>query len=124
MRSNAGVGFAIPSNLANLIMKDLISEGRVIRSWLGVFIQDVDDAISKNLKLPDRQGALVTDIVDGSPAEKAGLRKGMIIQEIERNAVNNIEIFKKIVNEMATAKGILLLVTTNGGSRYIFIQEE
>ena len=48
----------------------------------------------------------------------------MIIQEVERNAVKNIQIFKKIVNEMDIAKGILLLVTTNGGARYIFIQEE
>ena len=48
----------------------------------------------------------------------------MIIQEVERNPVKNIEIFKKIVNEMDTAKGILLLVTTSGGSRYIFIQQE
>ena len=48
----------------------------------------------------------------------------MIIQEIDRNAINNIKIFKKIVNEIDTAKGILLLVSTNGGSRYIFIQEE
>ena len=48
----------------------------------------------------------------------------MIIQEVERNAVKNLEIFKQIVSEMDAAKGILLLVTTNGGSRYIFIQEE
>ncbi len=87
MRSNAGVGFAIPSNLANLIMKDLISEGRVIRSWLGVFIQDVDDAISKNLKLPDRQGALVTDIVDGSPAEKAGFKIKDVIINFSGNKI-------------------------------------
>ena len=67
---------------------------------------------------------MISKIESGSTAEKAGLRTGMIIQEVERNAVKNIEIFKKIVNEMHTAKGILLLVTTSGGSRYIFIQEE
>ena len=67
---------------------------------------------------------LISKIESGSPAEKAGLSSGMIIQEVERNVVNNFEIFKKFVNETDTAKGILLLVTTNGGSRYIFIQEE
>jgi len=72
MRSNAGVGFAIPSNLAKRIMDDLISEGRVIRAWLGVFIQDVNDGIAKALDLPDRSGAVVTEVVDDSPAEKAG----------------------------------------------------
>ena len=69
-------------------------------------------------------GVLISKIESGSPAEKAGLRTGMIIQEVERNAVNNIEIFKKIANEIDSAKGLLLLVTTYGGSRYIFIQEE
>ena len=68
MRSNAGVGFAIPSNLAKRIMDDLISEGRVIRAWLGVFIQDVNDGIAKALDLPDRSGAVVTEVVDDSPA--------------------------------------------------------
>ena len=67
---------------------------------------------------------MISKIESESPAEKAGLRMGMIIQEVERNAVKNLEIFKQIVSEMDTAKGILLLVTTNGGSRYIFIQEE
>ena len=98
MRSNAGVGFAIPSNLANLIMKDLISEGRVIRSWLGVFIQDVDDAISKNLKLPDRQGALVTDIVDGSPAEKAGFKIKDVIINFSGNKIRNSSHLKNVVS--------------------------
>lgn len=98
MRSNAGVGFAIPSNLANLIMKDLISEGRVIRSWLGVFIQDVDDPISKNLKLPDRQGALVTDIVDGSPAEKAGFKIKDVIINFSGNKIRNSSHLKNVVS--------------------------
>ena len=98
MRSNAGVGFAIPSNLAKTIMNDLISEGRVIRSWLGVFIQDVDDAISKNLKLPDREGALVTDIVNGSPAEKAGFKIKDVIIDFSGNKIRNSSHLKNIVS--------------------------
>ena len=98
MRSNAGVGFAIPSNLASVIMNDLISEGRVIRSWLGVFIQDVDDAISNNLKLPDRQGALVTDIVDGSPAEKAGFKIKDVIIDFSGNKIRNSSHLKNVVS--------------------------
>jgi serine protease Do len=74
MRSSAGVGFAIPTNLAKTIMNDLIAEGRVIRAWLGVFIQDVNDGIAKALDLPDRKGAVVTEVVEGSPADKAGFK--------------------------------------------------
>ena len=74
MRSSAGVGFAIPTNLAKTIMNDLIAEGRVIRAWLGVFIQDVNDGIAKALDIPDRKGAVVTEVVEGSPADKAGFK--------------------------------------------------
>jgi len=74
MRSSSGVGFAIPTNLAKTIMNDLIAEGRVIRAWLGVFIQDVNDGIAKALDLPDRKGAVVTEVVEGSPADKAGFK--------------------------------------------------
>ena len=55
-------------------MNDLIAEGRVIRAWLGVFIQDVNDGIAKALDLPDRKGAVVTEVVEGSPADKAGFK--------------------------------------------------
>ena len=74
MRSSAGVGFASPTNLAKTIMNDLIDEGRGIRAWLGVFIQDVNDGIAKALDLPDRKGAVVTEVVEGSPADKAGFK--------------------------------------------------
>ena len=91
---------------------------------LGMTIEALTDDNAEMLGVKPGSGVLISKIESGSPAEKAGLRTGMIIQEVERNAVKNIEIFKKIVNEMDTAKGILLLVTTSGGSRYIFIQEE
>ena len=91
---------------------------------LGMTVEALTDGNAEKLGVKPGSGVLISKIISGSPAEKAGLRTGMIIQEVERKAVNNIEIFKKIVNEMDTAKGILLLVTTSGGSRYIFIQEE
>ena len=91
---------------------------------LGMTVEALTDGNAEKLGVKPGSGVLISKIESGSPAEKAGLRTGMIIQEVERKAVNNIEIFKKTVNEMDTAKGILLLVTTSGGSRYIFIQEE
>ena len=91
---------------------------------LGMTIEALTDDNAEKLGVNPGSGVFISKIESGSPAEKAGLRTGMIIQEVERKAVKNIEIFKKIVNEMDTEKGILLLVTTSGGSRYIFIQEE
>ena len=98
MRSNAGVGFAIPSNLANNIMKDLISEGRVIRAWLGVFIQDVNDGIAKALDLPDRNGSVVTEVVGDSPADKAGFKVEDVIIEFAGTKVRDSSHLKNLVS--------------------------
>ena len=100
MRSNAGVGFAIPSNLANNIMKDLISEGRVIRAWLGVFIQDVNDGIAKALDLPDRNGSVVTEVVGDSPADKAGFKVEDVIIEFAGTKVRDSSHLKNLVSSV------------------------
>jgi len=66
-RSNRGVGFAIPSNMARKVMEDLITKGYVVRAWLGVYIQEIEDSYARVLDLDTRNGALVSDVVDGSP---------------------------------------------------------
>ena len=60
-RSNRGVGFAIPSNMIKKVMSDLIDKGYVVRSWLGVYIQPVEDKVARALDLSNRDGALVSD---------------------------------------------------------------
>ncbi len=92
--------------------------------FLGMTVESLTDDKAKKLGVKPGNGVLISKIIPGSPAENAGLRKNMIIQEVERKAVSNFEIFKKIVNDLDTGKGILLLVTTSGGSRYIFVEEE
>ena len=92
--------------------------------FLGMTVEALTDEKVENLGVKTDIGVLISKIELGSPAGKAGLRKGMIIQELERKAVRNFEIFKNIVNEIDTAKGVLLLITTSGGSRYIFVEGE
>ncbi len=76
-----GIGFAIPSNMAKVVMDSLIKNKKVIRGWLGVTVQDLDTEMAKALKLKEIKGAVVTDVHEGSPAEKAGLmRKDIIIK--------------------------------------------
>ena len=113
-----------PQNVGRVKMTPQLTPAVEQVELLGMTVEALTDDNAEKLGVKPENGILISKIESGSPAEKAGLRTGMIIQEVERNAVKNIEIFKKIVNEMDTAKGILLLVTTNGGSRYIFIQEE
>ena len=97
-RGNLGVGFAIPINLAKKIMNDLITEGRVIRAWLGVYIQDVDDGIAKATGLPDRQGAAVLEVVEDSPAEKAGFKVYDVIVEFDGKKVRDSSHLRNLVS--------------------------
>ncbi len=92
--------------------------------FMGMTVEALTNDKAEKLGVSPNIGVLISKVESGSPAEKVGLRTGMIIQEVERKAVKNFEIFKEIVNEVDKAKGILLLVTTSGGSRYIFIEEE
>jgi serine protease Do len=74
-----GIGFAIPINMAKVIMPQLLKYGQFQRSWIGVSIQPVTDQIKAVLKLDKKKGALVTDVVPGSPADQAGLLPGDLI---------------------------------------------
>ena len=97
-KANRGVGFAIPSNMAKKVMQDLITKGYVVRSWLGVYIQNVDDNVAKALKLSNRDGALVSDVVEKSPAEKAGLEQGDVIVEFNDVLIHDSAHLKNIVS--------------------------
>ncbi len=74
-----GIGFAIPVNMAKSIIEQLKEEGKVTRGWLGVMIQPVTANLAKSFGLEDARGALISEVVAASPAEKAGFQPGDII---------------------------------------------
>jgi len=96
-----GIGFAIPINMAKEIMDDLKSRGRVTRGWLGITVQDITEEISANLKLKNQQGALVSQVLEGEPGDKAGMKPGDIITGIDGKAINNT---KDLLNTVAGLK--------------------
>lgn len=82
-----GIGFAIPIDLAKKVMNDFITEGRVIRAWLGVSIQELNQDLSKTLGLTDVNGVLISDVLKDSPAEKANLKTGDVIVKVNNETV-------------------------------------
>ena len=73
---NVGIGFAIPINTVKEIAGELIETGRVEHAWLGVTMQTLDESVAEALRLPVKKGALVAEVAEGSPADRAGLRGG------------------------------------------------
>jgi len=92
-----GIGFAIPVNLAKNVMTQLRDKGRVVRGWLGVYIQPVTKELAEKFDLDEDKGALVADVIDGSPAEKAGLKRGDVIVEYNGKDVEDTHDLPRMV---------------------------
>ncbi len=86
---NQGIGFAIPVNLAQSVMDDIIKTGKVVRGWLGVYIQDVSPQIAKAFNLATPQGIIVTKVQANSPAAKAGLQEEDVIMKFNGKQVDS-----------------------------------
>lgn len=84
-----GIGFAIPINMAKNIMEDLKTKGKVTRGWLGISVQDISEDIAKNLNHKSRNGAIVTEVFKGDPADLAGIKEEDIITEINGKPVKD-----------------------------------
>ncbi|MCH7732876.1 MAG: DegQ family serine endoprotease [Candidatus Marinimicrobia bacterium] len=123
-RSNRGVGFAIPINMVKKVMNDLISEGRVIRSWLGVYIQDLDDATARALDLDTRDGALIGDVVKNSPAEKAGIEIGDIITGFDNKNITGSSRLKNVVSSSTPGKRYKVELLRDGKKKKYYITLE
>jgi serine protease Do len=109
-----GIGFAIPVNLAKTIVTQLVEHGRVIRASLGVSIQPVTEALAKGMSLSDTKGALVSSVVEGSPAMKAGLKTGDVIVEYDGKAFAKSEDLPKLVAATEIGREVAVKVMREG----------
>ncbi len=86
-----GIGFAIPVNMAESIVERLIEDGKIVRGWLGVFIQDLDEGLAESFGYEGTSGALVGDVPADTPAEAAGILQGDVITHFQGKEVPNVE---------------------------------
>jgi serine protease Do len=118
---NQGIGFAIPSNLARDVAQSLVRDGRVTRGYLGVMIQDVNPALAKEFNLKDNTGALVSDITENSPAEKAGLKEGDVIVEFNGKKVTDSRHLKLEVARVQPGESVPLKVLRDGATKDLHV---
>jgi len=116
---NQGIGFAVPVNLARNVMEGLVKEGRVVRGFMGVNIQDLTPALASEFGAKDAHGALVAGVTPKSPAEKAGLQNGDVIVEYNNKPVHDGRHLKLQVAETAPGTTVPVKVLRDGKTKSI-----
>jgi serine protease Do len=116
---NQGIGFAVPINMARRVVERLISGGKVVRGYLGIYSQDIDAGLAKSFNLPSLNGALVGNVFSNTPAEKAGIKAGDVITEINGNAITDKGSLQLAVSECLPGSPATLKVFRDGHEKLI-----
>jgi serine protease DegQ len=119
---NVGIGFAIPTKIASSVMQQLITSGKVSRGSLGVQTQDITPNIAKLLGLKDNNGAVVTRVLPGSPADRAGLQVGDVVTAINGSSLQNADQLSNAEGLLPANSTVNLSVLRNGTTRQITAQ--
>ncbi|HEX6736794.1 MAG TPA: trypsin-like peptidase domain-containing protein [Vicinamibacteria bacterium] len=114
---SAGVGFAVPINVAKEILPQLRKKGRVARGWLGVLLQPLSAPLARSLGLTETRGALVSDVVDGGPAQITGVVAGDVILGIDDAPVDRPTGLSEAMGTMAPGRGVQLRLWRAGVER-------
>ncbi len=122
IKNAQGIGFAIPINLARAVIEQLKEHGRVIRGWLGVYIQDVRPDLAKAMHLPVKRGAIITKVMPKSPAERAGLKRGDVILEFNGKEVKNSHQLSIYVSSTKPGTRVPLKILRNGEERTVWVR--
>lgn len=112
-----GIGFAVPSDMARSVMDSLIKNGKVIRGWLGVSIQGVTPELAKQFGVPKAEGALVSEVMDGTPAAKAGVKSGDVIIKFDGKDIDNPTTLRNVVAATKVGKTVKIRVIRNHKTR-------
>jgi len=108
-----GIGFAIPSQMAQSVVASLLEKGEVVRGWLGVAIQEVTASLAQGFGLEEAKGVLISEIMAGSPAEKAGFNRGDVIVVFGDESIQDTKQLRNIVADTEVGGQIPVRIIRN-----------
>jgi Do/DeqQ family serine protease len=114
IQPGTGIGFAIPINMAKQILSDLINQGKVVRPWLGVSVQDLTPEMAEQFQVKEKEGVVVAQVHQGTGAEKAGLASGDIIKSVDDKAIKNINELVKEIQKKNVGQKVKLSIVRDG----------
>jgi Do/DeqQ family serine protease len=116
---NIGIGFAIPSNMAKTVMTQLLAHGKVSRGQLGVTVQSITSDLAATLGLTQSQGVLVNAVRAGGPADKAGIKPGDVILDVNGTQINDVNSLRNTVAGAGAGSEVSLTIVRNGKRQQI-----
>jgi Do/DeqQ family serine protease len=114
IQPGTGIGFAIPINMAKQILNDLIKQGKVVRPWLGISVQDLTPEMMEYFKVKEKEGVLVGQVYPGTGAEKAGLASGDIIKSVDDKVIKNVNELVKEIQKKKVGQKVKLNIIRDG----------
>jgi Do/DeqQ family serine protease len=114
IQPGTGIGFAIPINMAKQILSDLIKQGKVVRPWLGISVQDLTPDMMEHFKVKGKEGVLVGQVYVDTGAEKAGLASGDIITLVDDKEVRNVNELVKEIQKKKVGQKVKLNIIRDG----------
>ncbi len=116
---NIGIGFAIPSNMMKAVMDQLVEFGEVRRGVLGVSIQTLTPDIAESMEISGKRGALVSQVMEGSAAEKAGIKPGDVITAVNGKAVEDAAGLRNAIGMLSVGDRLSIELIRNGKTRRV-----
>jgi serine protease Do len=114
-----GIGFAIPINTVKPLIPQLVSAGKVTRGYLGLNMQTLPPALTQTLKLPESRGALVSEVIPGGPAAKAGLQRGDVLVTFDGKQVESAHALATLVAATPVGKNVSVMILRDGSKQTV-----
>ena len=119
---NQGIGFAIPIEMAKKVMEDLVTKGKVVRGWMGVVIQNIDETMAQALGLGKPMGVVISESTKGGPAEKAGLKRGDVVLEFNGKKVSDTVSLRNMVVETKPGSRAVITIVREGKQKQVTVE--
>jgi serine protease Do len=119
-----GIGFAIPINMVKSVAQELIEKGRVVRGYLGIYPQALTPELAEGLDIPSAKGILIGRVVEKTPAEKSGLKRGDVVTKLNGETVTDVNDFRMRVADFPVGDPIKLEVLRDGKKRNVEVKLE
>jgi len=116
-----GVGFAVPTSMSKPIYESLIKTGKVVRGYLGIGIQDLNQDLAKSFGITDAKGALVSEVKEDSPADRAGLKQGDVITSYQGSPVEDAVALQRMVTRTGVGTKVTVNVSREGHAKELGI---